>query len=157
MRCIPFLLLAAAVMLFEACSSPDYPEFQKMENVKFSSISFTGGVSVTLNGDAVFHNPNPIGAKVTEIDFDLFINDKKVTHIRQDVSENMKANSDFTLPLQFKIPLKEVFKDLKPTIGNIFKKQKINYHMLGTLKVGLGSVEVAVPIDYADEEELKYK
>jgi LEA14-like dessication related protein len=154
MKLINLLLLLFTLQLF-SCSAPDYPEFRKMENVSLKSVSFKDGLSVSLNGEAVFFNPNLIGANVTEMDFDVFINGKKVTHINQDVSAEMKGNSEFKLPLDFKVPLKEVFKDAKPTLGDIFKKKKIEYKLLGHLKVGLGNIEVSVPVEYEDQEEVR--
>ncbi len=154
MKFSSFLLLFC--LLFSACSSPDYPEFREMKNVKFKSFSFTDGGSVTLKADAIFFNPNAIGANVTEVDLDMYLDGKKVTHIRQDVSAKMKSNSEFTLPLDFSVPLKEVYKDLKPALGNLLKKRKLGYRMEGTLKVGLGSVEFAVPVDFAGEEEVRF-
>ena len=127
-----------------------------MRNVKFKSFSFSNGGSVTLKADAIFFNPNAIGANVTEVDLDMYIDDKKVTHIRQDVRAEMNANSEFTLPLDVSVPLKEVYKDLKPSLGNFLKNRKLGYRMDGTLKVGLGSVEIAVPVDFAGEEEVRF-
>ena len=149
------LLGSVILCLLVACAGPQSPEFERIENVKFKSLSFTNGLSVTLQGDAIFHNPNPIGAKVTEIDLDVYINDKKVTHIRQEVSSTMKANADFSLPLNFDIPLKEVTKDLKPTLGNIFKKMEVEYKLDGNIKVGLGNVELRVPVEHKGKEALK--
>jgi LEA14-like dessication related protein len=146
-----FLLLG---MLF-SCSQPSSPEFQKMENVQFKSASFLNGPSVTLVGDAVFYNPNTLGAQVTEVDMEVFINGKKVTRIKQDVSANMKGKAAFILPLSFEIPLEEIFKDFKPTLGDIFKKRIIEYQLIGNIKVGLGNLELKVPVEYEDEEELK--
>jgi LEA14-like dessication related protein len=127
-----------------------------MEKVTFKSFSFKDGGSVTLEGQALFFNPNLLGANVTEMDFDVYINGKKVTHINQPVSAEMKGNSEFKLPLDFQVPLKEVYKDLKPTLGSIFKKKKIEYRLDGHLKVGLGNIEVSVPVQYEDEEEMKF-
>lgn len=142
-------------ILITACDGPQKPEFRKMENVKFKSVSFSGPLTITLKGDAVFNNPNPISANVTEVDLDVFVYDKKVTHITQNVSATMPANADFRLPLQFDLPLKDVFDDGKLAIGDIFKKKLLQYKLLGNIKVGLGSVEVRVPVEYADEEEVK--
>lgn len=154
MKFSSFLLILC--ILFSACSSPEYPEFREMKNVKFKSFSLNNGASVTLKADAIFFNPNAIGANVTEVDLDMYVEDKKVTNIRQDVSAKMKANSEFTLPLDFNVPLKEVYKDLKPSLGNLLKKRKINYRMDGTLKVGLGNIEISIPVDYAGEEDVRF-
>ena len=153
---IPAILIICLLFLV-ACNAPQKPEFQKMENVTFKSVSFSGPLTVTLSGDAVFNNPNAIGANVTEVDLDVFINDKKVTHVKQNVSAIMPANADFRLPLEFDVPLKDVFKDAKITLNDIFKKKILQYKLVGNIKVGLGSVEVKVPVDYADEEEVKLR
>lgn len=154
MKFSSFLLLIC--LFFSACSSPEYPEFREMKNVKFKSFSLNNGGSVTLKSDAIFFNPNAIGANVTEVDLDVYIDDKKVTNIRQDVRAEMNANSKFTLPLDFSVPLKDVYKDFKPSLGNLLKKRKIAYRIDGTLKVGLGSVEFSIPVDYAGEEDVRF-
>ena len=69
----------------------------------------------------------------------------------------MPGNSDFTLPLSFNVPLKEVAKDFKPTVGDIFKKKKVEYKLVGTLKVGLAGANIKVPVEYEDEEELSLR
>lgn len=150
-----YFILILSIFQLTACSGPEYPEFQELKNAKFKSVGFLHGASVTFNADAIFYNPNPIGAKVTEVDLDLYIDDKKVTHINQDVSAVMKANSNFTLPLSFDIDLKDLFKDGKSALGGLLKTQKIQYKMKGTLKVGVGSIEIAVPVEYEGEEEIK--
>ena len=152
-----FLFSIFSILILIACNGPTSPEFKKLENVQFKSTSFLNGLTVTLTSDAIFHNPNPIGAKVTEVDLDVFINGKQVTRVKQDLSVDMKAKSDFTLPLEFEIPLQEVYKDLKPTLGDLFKKKKIEYKLDGDIKVGLGNVELRVPVVYEDQEEIRLK
>ncbi|MFK7935820.1 MAG: LEA type 2 family protein [Saprospiraceae bacterium] len=154
MKPIYFVLLLFAIQ-FTACNAPEYPEFVEMQNVKFKSVGFLNGLNVTCTADAVFNNPNAVGANVTEVNLDVSIDGKKVTTIKQEVSAKMPANSAFTLPLDFDIPLREVLKDVKPSLSNILKNRKLNYQIDGTLKVGLGAVEVAIPVDYAGEEEVK--
>jgi len=154
MKLTYFFLFGICLSLF-ACDGPEYPEFVEMKNVKFKSVGFLNGLSITCKADAVFKNPNPVGAKVTEVNLDVTIDGKKVTTIKQEVSAKMPANSEFILPLNFDVPLKKAFPDLKSTLGNLLKSKKLNYQLEGTLKVGLGKVEVAVPVDYEGEEEVK--
>jgi len=155
MKNYSFFLNMLALCMLASCAQPSSPEFKKMENVQFKSASFLNGPSVTLVGDAVFYNPNTLGAQVTEIDMDVIINGKKVTRVKQDVSANMQGQAEFILPLSFEIPLEEIFKDFKPTLGDIFKKRIIEYKLIGSIKVGLGNLELKVPVEYEDEEELK--
>lgn len=155
MKNLPFFVYMSILCFLVSCTQPSSPEFKKMENVQFKSASFLNGPSVTLVGDAVFYNPNTLGAQVTEVDMEVFINGEKVTRVRQDVSAKMKGKSEFILPLSFEIPLEEVMKDFKPTLGDIFKKRIIEYQLVGNIKVGLGNLELKVPVEYEDEEELK--
>ncbi|MFK7970876.1 MAG: LEA type 2 family protein [Bacteroidia bacterium] len=152
-----YILGLGLLVLLAACDGPQKPEFRKMEKVNFKSVSFKGPLTVTLSGDAVFFNPNAIGADVTEVDLDVFVNEKKVTRVKQNVSASMSGNAEFRLPLEFDVPLKEVFGDAKLTLNDIFKKKLIEYKLVGNIKVGLGSVEFKVPVEYADEEEVKLR
>ncbi len=133
-----------------SCAAPSEPEFKKLENVKFGSLSVIKPYSVTLNADAIFHNPNVLGANITEMNFDVYINDQKTTKINQDISAKMSPNSDFSLPIKCKIPLKEVFKDFK--FKDILKEKVLRYKLDGYLKIGLGNVELKVPVTFEDEE-----
>ena len=147
-----FLIVISLAFLLGACSSPEKPSFRKLENVKFNSLSIKKPYSVKLNADAVFYNSNALGAQITSMDFDVFINGKKSTHIKQDVIAHMPPYSDFTLPIVCSIPLGEIFQDLKLT--DLLKSKTISYKMLGHLKLGLGGLDVKVPFSYEGEESL---
>ncbi|MFT4760345.1 MAG: LEA14-like dessication related protein [Paraglaciecola sp.] len=143
--------------LFLSCENPQQPVFKTLENVRFKSFSIANGGSVTLSGDALFHNPNMLGADVSSVDLDVYINGKMVTNVVQDVHASMSGNSDFTLPLNFKVPLKDTVKDFKSSINDIFKKKLVEYQLDGHIKAGLGSVQVSIPVKYEGEEELRLK
>ncbi len=137
---------------FVSCEAPQEPEFRKLEKVTFNGFSLKKPYTVTLDANAIFHNPNSIGANITEMDLDVYINGQKTNTIRQDVNAKMPAESDFTLPLKLKVPLNTIFQDLK--IQDLLKSQNIQYSLRGHLKVGLGKVEVKIPVDYGGEETL---
>ena len=96
-----------------------------------------------------------VGINISALDLDIFINEKKVSKIRQDVSAKIAKNSDFKLPVEFDVPLTEVYKDLKPSLGDIFKKRIVDYHVKGTATVNVAGIDIDIPVDYADKEELK--
>jgi len=138
--------------LLNACTKPEQPTFQKLENIKFNSLSIRKPYTVKLDANARFHNPNKLGAQIKSTDFDLFINGIKTTHINQDVSVKMPAQSDFSLPISGTIPLQDVFKDLK--LKDILKSMKIEYQIVGYLTIDLAGVAIKVPFDYEGEESL---
>jgi len=148
-----YALVFTFALLFCACSKTEKPTFKKLENIKFNSFSIKKPYSVKLNADAIFNNPNSLGANISAMDFDVFINGIKSTHIKQDVSIKIKAQSDFTLPIIATVPLKDIFEDLK--ITNLLKSQKIDYRMTGYLTLNLAGLPIKVPFDYEGEERLK--
>lgn len=141
------------VLFVCSCTSPSEPEFKELANVRFVSVSLSKPMSVILQADAIMHNPNALGAKVTEMDFDVYINDRLATHVKQDVEAAMPARSDFTLPFECSIPLKEVLGDLK--ISEILTLRTLRYKLDGHLKIGLGNVEIKLPLAYAGEEPIR--
>ena len=131
-----YLLPLLSIFICINCTQPSKPVFKSIENVKFNSFSIQKPYSVTFNADLIYHNPNQLGADITEMDFDVFIDDQKVTHITQSLRARMPARSDFTLPLELKIPLEDVIQDL--SFKDLLSSRTINYQMIGHFKMGLG-------------------
>lgn len=134
------------------CSAPVEPVFERLENVKFNSITLVKPYSITLNADAVFYNPNVLGANITEMDFDVYLNGNKATHIRQDLKASMSPKSEFALPIECKVPLKEVFKDIK--LKDLYQLKEFDYKLDGHFKLGLGGIEVKIPVIHEGHESL---
>lgn len=147
---IAFVIFIALTL--SACSSPKKPVFKKIENIKFNSFTLKKPYSVKLDANAVFHNPNSIGAQIKALDFDVFVNGNKATHVEQEVSSKMPANADFTLPIVCSVSLKDVFKDLK--LMDLLSPKVIEYRMLGHLTIDLGGVGIDIPFDHAGKEDL---
>ena len=141
-----------AVLFLVACSKPEKPIFKKVENITFNSLSIKKPYSVKLNADAIFNNPNALGAQIKAMDFDVYINGKKTNHIEQKVSTKMPANSDFTLPIICSVSLKDIFQELK--IKDLLKAKTIKYRVDGHLTIDLGGVGIDIPFDHEGEEKL---
>jgi LEA14-like dessication related protein len=143
------------IFLLSGCSSPTYPEFKSLKDVRFTSIGLDQGeVNSRLKADAIFYNPNSIGATVTGMDFEVYIEDLLVTHLNQNLSVEIKGNSVFVLPIEFEVPLKSLFENGKPKLGVFLNKKSIPYRLKGSIEVKLGSLSIDIPVDYEDEEPL---
>lgn len=147
-----YILILFIGLTLGACSAPEKPIFKKIENISFNSLTLKKPYSVKLNADAVFNNPNALGAQIKAMDFDVYINGDKTTHIKQEVSAKMPAKSDFSLPIVCSVPLKDVFQELK--LKDLFNAKKITYRMTGHLTIDLGGVGIDVPFDHEGEEKM---
>ena len=151
MKQFMFFLLTVSIL---SCSAPEEPYFKKLKNVSFDSVSILNPLNISMQADAILHNPNALGANITGMNLELFVNGIKASDIEQDISARMSAKSDFTLPLKFKISLKDVLKDFK--LSDLAKEKVLKYQLKGNLKVGVGTnLDVTLPINYEDQQELK--
>ena len=61
----------------------------------------------------------------------------------------IKAKSEFTVPLEVQLQLKDA--GLIDTILSIFGGKKYNIHFVGKIKVSVGGFPVKIPVDHKDE------
>ncbi|MEM9885601.1 MAG: LEA type 2 family protein [Bacteroidota bacterium] len=143
-----FLLFIYSLML-SACSKYQNPDFRSIENIKFKTATLAG--DVVLVGDMILYNPNTIGVNVDEMALEVFVDDSKVADVVQNVRAKMKAKSDFSLPLEVNIPMKEVFDELKGgLLSNLLKSQKADVKIEGTVGVSIAGISRSVPFSYEE-------
>lgn len=136
-----------------ACQQPEEPRFIKMENVQVQEINLP---NITVSANAVYHNPNPVKAKLTAVNLDLEVNGTKVGKIEQTQAIEVPANSDFKVPVIIKGNTKEL--SGSGILGNIIsilgdKKMILRYK--GTTTIEVLKVPISVPVDYEEEVNLK--
>ena len=148
---LPILLLASSCSNLE----PKEPEFITMKKVRVTNIS---AGKVTVEGDAILRNPNPMGLDLTGIDIDVTVNDVKVGKARQTSGKvDIQPDANFTIPLAFDFKTKQVLGDVILGVVGALIKQKIDviYHGVVKFKVLDLNIEFEVPIDYEEEIPLK--
>lgn len=154
---IPIILLFVLISgyifyTFQATGGPQSLSFVKMKNVQFSQLNLPPKFGVTFSSDVLLTNPNPFGVTVSKMDFDVFVNGKKSTHITQNKSVRIPANEEFSMPLQFKIPLKEkeMFKGLSEVLSGAWKKKGMDIRTEGDIYIDAGA-NIKIPFSYEDE------
>ena len=153
-RTIHLFALLLMLCLAGACGEESYPEFRKMENVQFKAATLKG--EVVLTADAVFFNPNPIGAQISHLDLDIYVDDNLVANTTQDIHVKMKPNSEFKLPIEAEIPITRIFEDVKGGfLGNILKNQKVHVKVEGDISASLSKVSIDIPIRHEGDYEVK--
>jgi len=156
-KLLPFIVLISCALLIWGCKKPVEPTFKKLTNVKFGSLMVNKGVNLKISADALLNNPNAVGVTISKMDFDVFVDGIKVSDMTQNVSKKMPANSDFTLPLNFNVPLAKVFAGFRPTIADLMKKRTVKIKMLGDIYVKPAGVEIKLPVEYEDTYDVPLK
>ena len=113
----------------------------------------TGGGPV-LHGDAVFFNPNKSRMKLRAIKVEVFVDEKKAAIADHELDIIVKGNSEFTVPLQVQLQLKDI--GLMDTLKSLLGGKTYQLHYVGYLKVNINGFPFRVPIDHREEFKLTF-
>lgn len=142
-----FLLVTS--LLFTSCLPKEDIVLRQIKSV-------VGDISdePTLKAQVVFFNPNPQRGTLKRIEADVFVAGKKAAVVDQKVNIKVPANSEFTLPLELKINLKE--QGMISTLLGLVGAKKIKVRYKGYVLVVYKGIPVKVPIDREEEVRLKF-
>jgi LEA14-like dessication related protein len=132
------------------CVPKEQVVLRAIENVELAPVE---GVDPILKADARFYNPNKIRMKIKAIELDVFIDGKKTARVDQKLKSVIKSQSEFTLPLEVQLSMKEI--GLVDALLGLFggKKYLLNYK--GHIKVTIKGFPLRIPVDYTKEVKLR--
>jgi LEA14-like dessication related protein len=138
------------VPLLMQCNRPD--EAVVLRQIKDVMVDAT--TEPLLKANAIFYNPNKTRGKLRRIDVDIFVNGKKAAAVNQRLRTSIPPKSEFVVPLEVKLSLKELgFMDtLLGVLGG--KRFEIRYE--GVLKLSHHGVPFSVPVNYKDEIRIRF-
>lgn len=107
-----------------------------------------------LKANAIFYNPNAIRGKLKRINVDIFVDGKKAASVNQELKTAIPANSEFSVPIEVKLAIRELgFMDtLLGMVGG--KKFEVRYE--GSLKLSYHGFPINVPVSYKDEVRIRF-
>jgi LEA14-like dessication related protein len=134
------------IVLAGACAPKEPVVLREVEVVQLSTSS---DGSPILKANAIFYNPNKGSLRLKEIDMEILLNEKPAAKIEQKMNALIKAKSEFTVPLEVKLQLKD--SGLLDTILSLFGGKKYNIRFVGRIRVSVGGFPVKIPVDHKDE------
>ena len=142
------LLLLLVLVLCASCAPKEEIVLREIKDVVADASS-----EPRLKAKAVFYNPNNMRMKLKKIKVDVFVNGKKMAEIDQDFKLVIPARSEFSIPLDVKLAMKELgfFDTIFGMMGG--KKMEVRYE--GSLKLTYHGIPINVPVDYKDEVRIK--
>lgn len=134
-----------------SCSVPEHPPvFKGVEKIKISKFSTKG---VKLNALVKFYNPNDTGVKLKSVSIDVIVDGKKVAHADQVSKMKIKPMSNFHVPLNINIDLREM--GLVSGIFGILTGKSLDATFTGHLKLSKGGIAFKVPVNFKQRIRLK--
>ncbi|MFN8243185.1 MAG: LEA type 2 family protein [Ferruginibacter sp.] len=137
---LPGLLLLGAI-LATSCQAPKDLVYKDFKNLKLEDVGFG---ATTLKVDLLYYNPNNFSLQLKYTDLDIYIDNNYLGHSSQDYQITIPKRSDFTLPLEVKVDMKNLIKN---TLVTLLQKQVL-VKMTGTVKLGKANVYKTFPVNY---------
>jgi LEA14-like dessication related protein len=144
------LLVISFVFVFASCSSPKTFEFKEVKSFKIEKASFKKNV---LNAEITYYNPNKYDLALKNINCDILVNDKQVTHYDLDTILKIPANSNFLVPARLEFELSNI---LPYTVDIMFNKP-LKISILGNATFSRGMFTKTVPINFTTVKTINLK
>jgi len=131
--------------------SPEAPDFNGIQNFK---LDVKGLSSARVNGDAVFFNPNRQKIKIRQVDVSVFVEDQKVKDISREFDIIAMPKSEFIIPIDVTLSLKDLNLNLLSTAMSMLNGAKKKMRYEGHARVTVNGLPFRVPFKHEEEVEL---
>lgn len=144
------LLATFFLFLTYACAPKEDIEFKGIRNVE---VRLGNNNSPELLAQAFFYNPNTVGMTLKEIHVDVWVNGKSSAEVRQKMKLKISPRSDFMVPLEATLSLKEL--GLVDAIKNLLGGKKYEIQYIGFVRVAMHGITVKVPVKHREEMRIR--
>ena len=143
-KSVLFVAVLLGIISISSCKIAS-PVFKTVQNVKFEKLEMKG---LKLEAEAVFHNPNHLKFKMTDIDLNVVLDSMLIGTLGEKTDIKVNKQSDFSVFLAFKIkPEGTILQDLKTLYGIIANKQSELY-IVGNIRVNALLFKFTVSVKY---------
>ena len=144
-----FILVIGGVAFLQSCAPKEKVVLKQIRDVVVDAAS-----DPHLKAQAVLYNPNSDRGRLKQIKVDIYINEKKVGRIDQDMKIQIPARGEFTVPLKVDLAMKELgFMD---TLFGMLGGKKLDVRYEGYLKVTYHGFPIKVPVNYKDQVRVSF-
>lgn len=147
---VRMIIMLIAAVLIQSCKMPD----QDIILRQVKDVMADASSDPVLRAEAIFFNPNSVSGKLKNIRVDIFVNGKKAGEVDKDYSVRIPANSEFSVPIEVKLNMKELG-TLNTLLGALGGK-KFDIKYVGDLKLSYHGLPVKVPIDHSSKLRVSF-
>jgi LEA14-like dessication related protein len=141
------LFVSLAISLFASCGKMKDPVFKGIENVKVNELGIEGS-TVTL--DIRYLNPNNFNGRLKEAEGDAWMDSTYLGHFYVDTTVDIRANSDFLIPVKLNVDMKFILQNTLAT----FLNKEVLIRIKGKAKLGKNRIYKKYPLSYEGKQNL---
>ena len=146
----PMAAFACILLVMAGCKKPD----QDIVLRQIRDVVVDASSEPMLRANAIFYNPNDMRGRLKKIDVEIFVNGKKAASVNQTLKTSIPAASEFTVPLEVKLAIKEL--GVMDTIFGMIGGKKFDIHYKGSLGLTYRGFPIKVPVDYHDDVRFSF-
>lgn len=139
-------------LIMLSCQPPVAPDFEGVKNLKIDVEGLSGA---HINGDAVFFNPNNKKITLKGIDVEVSVDNQKVKDISREYDITALPNSQFVVPIDVTLALKDLNMGLLSTAMSMLNGEGKKVRYKGKARVQVYGVSFNVPFDYEDQVQIE--
>lgn len=144
------IVIVIVSFLFSSCQKPG----EKIVLRQIRDVVVDASTEPTLKANAIFYNPNNIRGRLKRINVDIYVDGKKAARVDQKLKTLVPARSEFTVPLEVKLSIKELgFMD---TLLGVLGGKKFEVRYEGSLRLSRNGIPFRVPVKYKDEVRIRF-
>ena len=141
-----FLTVFALILLMTSCRAPKDLEYRDFKNLNVQKLGFA---SSTIKLDLVYYNPNNFGLQLKNTDLDIYIDSNYLGHSAQEYQITIPKRSEFTLPFQVEVDMKNM---LKNALSTLISKE-VWVKVTGTVRLGKANIFKTFPVNYEGSQK----
>ena len=139
-------VLFVAILMLNACKSPQAFEYREIKHVELKHLGFSKTVVLL---DLVYYNPNNFGVTLKKVDCEVSLNQNYLGHYLLDTTLHIAGKSQFVVPASVEFDMGDF---LKRGASILLNKEAL-VGVKGTTRIGKFGIYRNIPIQY----ETKYK
>ena len=147
-KLIVVLSYCTLILFFYSCKKIKQPQVVGVENIEVISVNKD---SIVLDGVLMLQNDNRFSINLKETDLKVIMWDVEVAEIVQTLNTEMKAKSQFELPIRIKLELTKIYEEdplAAVTKGlEMFSRKELTIDLIGHIKAGKDIASVIIPVE----------
>ena len=136
----------AMIIVMTSCRAPKDLEYRDFKNLSVQKLGFA---SSTIKLELIYYNPNNFGLQLKNTDLDIFIDSSYLGHSAQEYQITIPKRSEFTLPFQVEVDMKNM---LKNALSTLISKE-VWIKVTGTVRLGKANIFKTFPVNYEGSQK----
>jgi len=141
------LLVFLQLVVYSSCTQYQPPELKKIEDLK---LKMRGGDQIELFGKLIFYNPNKAKFKLKSYHLDVYLEDKKITELKDNTKMVIYPEQDFSMNAVANFSLKELEGDIfSSALGLLSSRLQLRFE--GNIKIARNGININIPVSHREK------